>query len=71
MSEDDKFKELKEAVQKLDEVGNKYLSGEGEFCSFCGKERAEVMRMFSGPAASVFICSECVVKSYAMLGDEG
>jgi len=70
MSDDEKLKKLKETAQILDDAGEKYMTGEREFCSFCGKERAEPKRMFSGPGAGIFISSECVVKSYAMLGDD-
>ena len=70
MSDDEKVKKLKEAAQILDDAGGRFLRGEGQFCSFCGKERAKVKRMFSGPSAGIFICSECIVKSYAMLGDD-
>jgi ATP-dependent protease Clp ATPase subunit len=36
------------------------------FCSFCGKRRAEVRKLISGPR--VFICNECVVRCRDTLG---
>lgn len=35
-------------------------------CSFCGKRRAEVRRLISGPR--VFICDECVGRCRQVLG---
>lgn len=37
----------------------------GPWCSFCGLEKAEVERMFDGPAAH--ICGDCVVLMEGML----
>jgi len=35
-------------------------------CSFCGKRRAEVRKLISGPR--VFICNECVVMCREIIG---
>lgn len=44
-------------------------SGGGEkSCSFCGKPRHQVARLFGGPG--VFICDECVSRCNALMDDD-
>ena len=46
------------------------------FCSFCGKRRVEVQRLFAGGGGGlsgvIFICDECVIFSARVMaeGDE-
>jgi ATP-dependent Clp protease ATP-binding subunit ClpX len=48
---------------------NKNGAGSREFrCSFCGKSRDEVFKLFSGPG--VYICDECVNVCNMILSDE-
>jgi hypothetical protein len=42
---------------------------EGHFCSFCGKSRAEVQRLVSGPVDLVAICDECISLSMQIIAD--
>ncbi|SMN01065.1 ATP-dependent Clp protease ATP-binding subunit ClpX [uncultured Candidatus Thioglobus sp.] len=37
-------------------------------CSFCGKEKAEVERLVSGPG--VYICNECIESCYGLLEEQ-
>lgn len=37
-------------------------------CSFCGKPRHEVARLFGGPG--VYICDECVNRCNALMDDD-
>lgn len=71
MSNEDKFKELERVTRQLIEKGEEYLSSDGQFCAFCGKERSEVDRMWAGPGGSVYICNECVMVCYEMLQEDG
>ena len=38
------------------------------FCSFCGKNQKEVMKLIAGP--SVYICNECVKLCGEIIDDE-
>jgi ATP-dependent Clp protease ATP-binding subunit ClpX len=49
-------------------IGAIKKSGKRLYCSFCGKERAEVCYLIAGP--TVFICNECV-ELCRMIGQEG
>jgi len=39
-----------------------------KYCAFCGKSYHEVKKLISGPDA--YICNECVVTCYEIIGDE-
>ena len=48
--------------------GNNGGSKDGYFCSFCGKEQEEVLRLVAGPG--VFICDECIHLCNNILNDD-
>jgi len=39
-----------------------------DYCSFCGKDQTEVLKLIAGP--SVFICEECVELCINVLFEE-
>ena len=55
----------------LDWLNNLKASSEQSlFCSFCGKSEEEVMRLFSNPGKSVFICDACIGETFLLIDRE-
>lgn len=61
----DKFERLKRATERLERRAGRETCGDGDYCSFCGKEKSEVERLIAGP--SVFICNECIAECNRIL----
>lgn len=66
MTDDDgKLAHLDRAIGMLEKRASAERSGNGDYCSFCGKEKAEVERLIAGP--SVLICNECIAECNRIL----
>jgi hypothetical protein len=63
--EQEKIAQLKRAIKRLEERAAVEVCGDGDFCSFCGKEKSEVERLIAGP--SVLICNECIAECNQIL----
>ena len=51
-------------------MANKRM-GNNQFCSFCGKNTAQVVRLISSPLSDeVYICDECVETCYQIIEDD-
>lgn len=56
---------MRRAIKRQRKRGDKEALGNGDFCSFCGKEKSEVERLIAGP--SVLICDECIAECNLIL----
>lgn len=66
MSEkEEKLAHLGRAAGKFEKRATVEAGRNGDYCSFCGKEKAEVARLIAGP--SVLICNECIAECNRIL----
>lgn len=63
--ESEKLERLRRAAERLEKNAARPISGDGDFCSFCGKEKEEVEKLVAGP--SVMICNECIAECNRIL----
>ncbi len=63
--EQERIEKLRRAIERLEERASREARGDGDYCSFCGKEKGEVNRLIAGP--SVFICNECIAECNRIL----
>ncbi|MES9991248.1 MAG: ClpX C4-type zinc finger protein [Candidatus Thiodiazotropha sp.] len=61
---------LEKMISEMNRHVDKIRRGDGVWCSFCGKEEADVKEMLRSPDPKVNICNECVEKAYSMLNSE-
>lgn len=61
----EKIAQLQRAMKRLQARGDTEARGDGDFCSFCGREKGEVERLIAGP--SVLICNECIAECNQIL----
>lgn len=63
--ERERIEKLRRAIERPEERATRELRADGDYCSFCGKEKGEVKRLIEGP--SVYICDECIAECNRIL----
>ncbi len=67
MSDEDKVRRIREALRRL--LPSEAPDGSKLACSFCGKERSQVIDLIAGP--TVYICNDCVGLCVQILEEKG
>lgn len=64
--ESGKLEYLRRKIKTSEKGAAGQAVGERDHCSFCGKHKSEIRRLFAGP--SVYICDECIIECSRLLG---
>ncbi len=66
----DDLEKLERMCNDLEDRINKIKSGDGIWCSFCGKESQEVEKIIKSPSPDINICNECVDIAYSIVHED-